>query len=346
VSTLRQATWPIDRRRETDAVVLSNNDLKLNWVGSWPGEESAAIHVVLSKVPKEDRPAVTGLTLRRVKRVSDDADCVSDTSVDALVTWHDTAQFVAIDKYRSNPPSLSTVRKLVVSDVAFVGTSGTFEIAHEVGHAVLSQPFYAKQAAAYRAAYECGLVAVQFNAAATAEETCLAEELRPAEARRVKLRELYQDAKAIADDSDVAPAGRQKATEACERMSARIARYDRETLDPISARHDELVATRTRLKADLDQLARARVAAERAVESVFSEREQRPHRLINFVKKVDSSGVSPELTEYSAKNWPAKPQEFFAEAYACFLLDPDRLGKHSKELYDYFAQGFYRNDAL
>ncbi len=124
-----------------------------------------------------------------------------------------------------------------------------------------------------------------------------AKELRPAEAARIKRVALYQKMKAIAEDPDAPGDTRRKAEEACLDVRARIDRYDAETLNPVSARHDELVEKRKRLKSDLDRLASARDAANRAVESVCSEKEKRTHRLTNFVSLSASTHDCPKFGE-------------------------------------------------
>jgi hypothetical protein len=61
-----------------------------------------------------------------------------------------------------------------------------------------------------------------------------------------------------------------------------------------------------------------------------------------FYDLVISKGISPALTQYAADNWPAKPEEFYAEAYSFFVTKPKELEAHSKDLYDWFKAGKYK----
>lgn len=61
-------------------------------------------------------------------------------------------------------------------------------------------------------------------------------------------------------------------------------------------------------------------------------------RLKNFVAFVRKKKIAP-FTSYARKNWPAKPQEFFAEAYSLWLTDREYLETNAKALVDWFDQG-------
>jgi hypothetical protein len=61
-----------------------------------------------------------------------------------------------------------------------------------------------------------------------------------------------------------------------------------------------------------------------------------------FYDLVISKGISPALTQYAADNWPAKPEEFYAEAYSFFVTKPKDLEAYSKDLYDWFKAGKYK----
>lgn len=61
-----------------------------------------------------------------------------------------------------------------------------------------------------------------------------------------------------------------------------------------------------------------------------------------FYDLVTSKGISPNLTQYAADNWPHKPEEFYAEAYSFFVTRPKDLEAHSKDLYDWFVAGKYK----
>ncbi|WP_419698358.1 eCIS core domain-containing protein [Mucilaginibacter sp. NFX135] len=61
-----------------------------------------------------------------------------------------------------------------------------------------------------------------------------------------------------------------------------------------------------------------------------------------FYDLVVKNNISPALTPYAAKNWPAKPEEFYAEAYSFFVKKPTDLETHSKVLFDWFKAGSYK----
>jgi hypothetical protein len=61
-----------------------------------------------------------------------------------------------------------------------------------------------------------------------------------------------------------------------------------------------------------------------------------------FYDVVIKNNISPALTTYAAKNWPAKPEEFYAEAYSFFVKKPADLETYSKVLFDWFKAGNYK----
>lgn len=61
-----------------------------------------------------------------------------------------------------------------------------------------------------------------------------------------------------------------------------------------------------------------------------------------FYDLVIKNNISPALTPYAAKNWPAKPEEFYAEAYSFFVKKPADLETYSKVLFDWFKAGNYK----
>jgi len=67
----------------------------------------------------------------------------------------------------------------------------------------------------------------------------------------------------------------------------------------------------------------------------------RPLRLQKFVDLVTAKKIAP-FTEYAKENWPFKPGEFYAEAYALWLADPEFLDHNYGDLYDFFQNGDYR----
>ena len=68
---------------------------------------------------------------------------------------------------------------------------------------------------------------------------------------------------------------------------------------------------------------------------------QRTRRVQKFVDLVTANAIAP-FTEYARKNWPFRPQEFYAESYALWLADPAFLSANYKIVYDFFQTGEYR----
>jgi hypothetical protein len=66
----------------------------------------------------------------------------------------------------------------------------------------------------------------------------------------------------------------------------------------------------------------------------------RTPKVQEFVELVERNRIDPKsLTAYAAQSWPAKPEEFFAEAYSFWRTNP---GKLPKPLLDWFQGGKYR----
>jgi hypothetical protein len=61
-----------------------------------------------------------------------------------------------------------------------------------------------------------------------------------------------------------------------------------------------------------------------------------------FVAHVTARKINRRLTGYAGDNWPGQPQEFYAEAYSLWLLDPQFLADFSADLLIFFTAGTYR----
>jgi hypothetical protein len=84
--------------------------------------------------------------------------------------------------------------------------------------------------------------------------------------------------------------------------------------------------------------ARAELAAE------TSEKDgKRSRRLQSFMEFVVEWQIPPTITAYAESSWKSeKPGEFYAEAYALWLSDPQFLRRNFQPLYLYFKQGRHR----
>lgn len=66
----------------------------------------------------------------------------------------------------------------------------------------------------------------------------------------------------------------------------------------------------------------------------------RTRRLQKFVDFVNANKIA-RFTKYAAQNWPNNPEEFYAEAYSLWLVDPAFLSTNYKVVYDFFQDGDY-----
>ena len=64
----------------------------------------------------------------------------------------------------------------------------------------------------------------------------------------------------------------------------------------------------------------------------------RSKRLQTFVDFVTTNGIQP-VTKYAQDNWPAKPGEFYAEAFSLWHNDPTFFGTYSAKLKGWFDAG-------
>jgi len=60
-----------------------------------------------------------------------------------------------------------------------------------------------------------------------------------------------------------------------------------------------------------------------------------------FVDLVTAKKILP-FTNYAKENWPFNPDEFYAEAYALWLTDPEFLSTNYSDVYNFFQTGDYR----
>ncbi|HEX5727346.1 MAG TPA: hypothetical protein VFX98_17875, partial [Longimicrobiaceae bacterium] len=67
---------------------------------------------------------------------------------------------------------------------------------------------------------------------------------------------------------------------------------------------------------------------------------ERSAKVQKFVDFVESQRIAP-VTPYAEKNWPHKPEEFYAEAYAMWRVKPAELKAKSQALHDWFAAKKY-----
>lgn len=107
----------------------------------------------------------------------------------------------------------------------------------------------------------------------------------------------------------------------------------------VAAQDKWLATSRARAKA-LTRLDASKVAvstttaAETAAQGTGSESK----RLANFVDFVTKNKIEP-CSYYARINWPAHPEEFYADAFSLFHTDPHFMQTNYKSLFDWFANG-------
>jgi len=128
-------------------------------------------------------------------------------------------------------------------------------------------------------------------------------------------------------------------------LSEQRTRYFNQTCTPAKQTYEVKLAALQALERGLPGCGDEHVAAQAALQAVYSAADRRTNRLKNFSAMVTTRNIPATLTVYTAASWPDKPGELYAEAYSVFLLEPKALESYSALLYEYFASGAYRNDA-
>ncbi len=92
----------------------------------------------------------------------------------------------------------------------------------------------------------------------------------------------------------------------------------------------------------LGPLASAAAAQDAWLESerVYARARTRTLRLQKFIDLVTTNKIQ-RFTQYSKDNWLLKPQEFYAEAYSLWRVDPQFLENNYKVVFDFFETGDY-----
>ncbi|HEU4386648.1 MAG TPA: hypothetical protein VFV34_02540, partial [Blastocatellia bacterium] len=68
----------------------------------------------------------------------------------------------------------------------------------------------------------------------------------------------------------------------------------------------------------------------------------RTKRLQKFVDLVNAKNIR-RFTNYSVINWQNNPEEFYAEAYSLWLVDPNFVRTYYRDVYDFFQGGHHRD---
>jgi hypothetical protein len=147
--------------------------------------------------------------------------------------------------------------------------------------------------------------------------------------------------------------------QAVETAAAAIAAFPadsqsgRATIDDIEQAVQQKVTARDQARAQLRSQAAAHRALpllDRAVrdqdawfqaERVYAHARIRTRRLQKFIDLVNANNIK-RFTQYSVDKWLLKPEEFYAEAYSLWLVDPDFVKTNYLAVFNFFESGDYR----
>ena len=325
---------------------------------TWTPTELSTVSAALSRLPQTDRAALNGVDLvRQATIVGPDGKPRG-------------GQFSANQSINAAGTTLTDTRQLEIADsafsndaISFIGGAGaagpmSFEtILHEAGHAVENKARLdakhaelAAQGTVNRALAASGTAVATVNAASTAAATTFnAYSDAQKQASKAYFRALQAAIGAIdkfanETSSNAHPASEQAAQKtitARDKEKAALPAGNPAIADwaALSAAQDVWFASaqtsadaRSKLKTAKDATAAVSATVAGAPGS---------KRLKAFVDFVNAQKIKP-LTTYAKDNWPAHPEEFYAEAYSIWLNDPDYLASQLPALKTWFDQGNYR----
>ena len=315
-------------------------------IAPWTAGELAETYVGLTRIRQDDRSALNGVTLQRVRTIVENGE-----QFDGEFAW----DVAALATGSTTAPDLTQVLRL--ADGAFTDPDrAAFIVGHETGHAVDSDVLrHAKLAAGQVSAIENARVN-DLNSAAAAGKSAqnaaarLANHYAAADrsAATAYINSVLNahnalnafsfhggNAAAAEKAADTAIAARDKALAALTTAHPSNPALS-DFSDTIMAQDDWMVAARAAAAA------RAATAKARGAVTAASGA-QAGHagisrRLERFLTVVNANNIAP-ITPYAKKNWPAHPEEFFAEAYSTWRNNPDQLPQPLREFFD---KGRYR----
>ena len=308
---------------------------------TWTAGELAETYVGLSKMPQADRRALSGVTLRRVATIVEHGQ-----QFDGEFAW----DVAAVAQGSTTAPDLTQVLRL--ADGAFTDPDrAAWVVVHEAGHAVDSDVRrHARLAAGHAIATE-NVRINDLNNASTAATTAFNAAIGRANqyalaARSVanafisSVRTAHNAINAFSFGGGNAAAAEQAADRAIAARDS--ARNTLTTAHPTNPADSDFSATCT---AQDDWMVAARVAAAARAATAQARTDvsaasgaQRGHanmsrRLEAFLTVVNTNNIAP-ITPYAQQNWPAHPEEFFAEAYSMWRNNPTQLPQPLRDFFD------------
>ena len=153
------------------------------------------------------------------------------------------------------------------------------------------------------------------------------------------------DSKAYADAVGATAAAIDTFVKDAAKKDADIEALEKIVLDQMKKRDDERTALAKTIPAHPALTALSLVAGAQdewfLAARTAARAPERTLRVQKFVDLVTAKKIEP-FTSYAKENWPHKPQEFYAEAYSLWLVDPQFLQDNYPDVYNFFQSGAYR----
>ncbi|MBO2446125.1 hypothetical protein J4573_03420 [Actinomadura barringtoniae] len=274
----------------------------------WPVESLDLMALVFGKLGP-DQAALKGIVIKRVSELEEKKQPTPKPKPGQ--TWHTAAFF----------ETSINVTTITVADLA-----KEWDVAHECGHAVATygaRAAYARLTAKFEEATKAAELQREAHAAYKAANE---KHIQAAEAAKALQEEIEKADKA---GSPTGPLG-ERLKKALSEMTAcgEQATARKTVFDQREAVHKAAKAAHIQATADHKRVAGTTMTA----------------RVANFFAFVLKEKTGTGLSDYATQTWPDKPEEFYCEAYAAWITDPERLRKFSVALYAWFRDGNYRND--
>ena len=309
---------------------------------NWTVGELAETYAGLARLSQAERRVLAGVTLRRQANITENGrqfDGEFEWDVSAVAGGSETA------------PDLTQTLKM--ADSAFVDPDrASWVVVHEVGHAVDSDKRRRARLAAGVAIAAENKTINTLNGARQAATAALNAGIRSANRYRAPdraaangfitaMRATHNAIEAFASSTSANAAARERAADAA--VTARNAARGRlpnnspadgDFATACDLQDDALIATRAFVTARA-----AKVTARNAVSAASGASNARISlRLERFRAIVLRHNIAP-ITPYARQNWPAQPEEFFAEAFSMWRHDPTRLERLARPLKAFFDAG-------
>lgn len=319
----------------------------LDGSAQWTVGELAETYAGLARIKTPDRAGLVGVTLRRVDTITEHGEHFAGDF---------TFSAVNVSAGQTTPPDMDQVLRL--ANTAFSDPDRAAEVVvHEAGHAIEND----KQRrtglaagvaiAAHNLAVESYTTAANDAGHAVNAAIIRANSYLPADKASantfiaaVTAASLAINAFGVGGPTGAAPREKAAADAVKARNTARGALPGNNPADTDFARacelqDDWLTAARAMITAAATR--NTAKAAATASRGKLPGDANMSLRLERFVAVVNNHSITP-ITPYAAKNWPAHPEEFFAEAYSMWVNDPKRLEGLARPLKEFFDAGEQR----